>query len=379
MDEEELLELKRLRAEVRTLHAQLYARELDERLAERDREYQRRLGLLETAAAAVAPEDERTHAQVLKVLELVKATIAQVHSQGYAIVPGLLDQAQIGRVRDAMASQFAASRRMFVANDPSGPRLTVHVHNVLAKSRAADEVAVHPLLRMIVQGILGRDFILNAGAVAMSPDPGCSAQRLHRDDGFYPEPPRPRLPLVVTAAIALDDFTIANGATQVVPGSCCWPASRRPEAAEVIQCEMPAGSVLLWDGAVFHGGGANVTKDESRRTLTFNYCRGWLRTQYNQFLSIPRTEVLSMPPELQSDLGYGMSAFGLGACDNQPPLAYLRKLISSGGDGSQSILGQESDSQPERRAGGYEDSSCPSSTAQTTCASVVKLSRDDTL
>jgi ectoine hydroxylase-related dioxygenase (phytanoyl-CoA dioxygenase family) len=336
-------ELERLRAEVKRLRAQLSISELDARLADRDREYQRRMTSLEYAAAGIASGGERVDAQFVQLLALVKAIVAQVHAQGYVIVPDLLDPKQVERVRDTLAPLFAATRRMFGKLDPQSDRQTIHIQNVLAKSRAANEVAVNALLRAIVGGVLGHDFILNAGAVAISPDPGCSPQDLHRDDGCYALPLRPRLPLVVTAAIALDDFTTENGGTQIVPGSCCWPGSRQPNADEVIRCQMSAGSMLLYDGAIFHGGGGNTTKDQSRRTLTLNYTRGWLRTQFNQYLSIPRALLLSMPPELQSDLGYHLSARGLGGCDNQDPLAYLRRMVSNGGDGVQPMLGREVD------------------------------------
>jgi ectoine hydroxylase-related dioxygenase (phytanoyl-CoA dioxygenase family) len=104
---------------------------------------------------------------------------------------------------------------------------------------------------------------------------------------------------------------------------------------------MSAGSVLVWDGAVYHGGGSNTTKSQTRRTLTLNYTRGCLRTQYNQYLSIPRALVLSMPVELQRELGYEVSGRGLGGCDNQAPLAYLRRMFTAGGDGAQRMLGPE--------------------------------------
>jgi len=344
-------ELEGLRAEVLALRAELAAAELDLRLADRDREYQRRMESLDKAADGVTTANEPADTHFIQLIELVKAVVAQMHTQGFVIVPNLLNAEQVERVRDGMAPLFATTRHMFKKLDSQELRPTFHIQNVLAKSRTADEVAVNPLLRAIVSGVLGHDFILHAGAVAMSPDPGCSRQELHRDDGSYALLPRPRLPLVVTAAIALDEFTKVNGGTQIVPGSCCWPSSRRPLPEEVISCEMSAGSVLLWDGAVFHGGGANTTKDQTRRTLTFNYTRGWLRTQYNQFLSIPRELVLSLPPELQSDLGYHLSARGLGACDNQDPLAYLRKMFSNGGDGSQPLLGEEAQSALD--AGGH--------------------------
>ena len=339
----EQAELERLRTEVKALREHLTASELDGRLRDRNREFERRIATLDKAGAGVAARGDRVDGKFGQLMALVKEIVGQVHTQGYVIVPGLLDAKQAERVRDALEPLFVATRRMFAKLDPQGPRQTIHIQNVLAKTRAADEVAINPLLRAIVGGVLGHDFILNAGAIVMSPDFGCNPQGLHRDDGGYALLARPRMPLVVTAAIALDEFTKENGGTQVVPRSCCWPGSRLPEPEEVIHCEMSPGAMLLWDGAMFHGGGANTTKDQSRRTLTFNYTRGWLRTQFNQCLSIPRALVLSMPPELQSDLGYRLSARGLGGCDNQEPLAYLQRMVAAGGDGAQPILGREMD------------------------------------
>ena len=160
---------------------------------------------------------------------------------------------------------------------------TTHIQNVLAKSNCADAIASLKSLRAIISGLLGHDFILNAGAVAMAPDPGCSPQGLHRDDGFYALIPRPHMPLVITVAIALDDFTKENGSTGLIPGSCLWSEDRKPLEQEIVQIEMQAGSLLIWDGATYHRGGANKSKN-TRRTLTLNYTRGWLRTQFNHCL-----------------------------------------------------------------------------------------------
>lgn len=327
---------------------------LQQRLHERELEYLHRRLELELALDGIKPVGPTPQAPVHGAAEFVDSmknveiedvlpVVERIHQDGYAIVQDFLNPAQVERIRTGMAPLFAACASMF-KEFPSARHSgnqTMHLQNVLAKSDAADEVIVNPILRAIVAGVLGYDFILNAGAVAMSPDPGSSPQGLHRDDGFYALIPRPHLPLVLTVAIALDDFTPANGGTQIIPGSCCWPDSRQPTHEEVQLSEMPAGSLLFWDGSLYHGGGGNRTKDQPRRTLTLNYTRGWLRTQFNQYLSVPRDRVLSMPPELQTDLGYHRSALGLGGCDLQDPLKYLQAMADLGGDGVQAQLGRE--------------------------------------
>ena len=83
--------------------------------------------------------------------------------------------------------------------------------------------------------------------------------------------------------VALSDFTAANGATRVVPGSHLWPAGREPAPEEILQAEMPAGAALFYLGSTVHGGGANRTAREARRGMFVGYVVGWLRTEENLF------------------------------------------------------------------------------------------------
>ena len=88
-----------------------------------------------------------------------------------------------------------------------------------------------------------------------------------------------------------------------------------PPVAEA--AAMPRGSVLLWDGAVWHGGGANET-DDARFGLSLNYCRGWVRQQENQYLSLDPAVVAALPDEVQKLLGYDVCQF-VGWVDGRHP------------------------------------------------------------
>jgi hypothetical protein len=87
--------------------------------------------------------------------------------------------------------------------------------------------------------------------------PGQAAQVIHRDRWAWgrhlPNPIEPQLNTIW----ALTDFTAANGATQVIPGSQAWPDERKAEPAEIARAEMRKGAVLVYTGTVFHSGGAN--------------------------------------------------------------------------------------------------------------------------
>lgn len=305
------------------------------RCCEREDEFEARFTFLQKAVATLSTDDDGT---LRGLLTQVTDVVRGVHERGYAIIPQLLDSQGVERLRHGLTPLLAQSAAEFERLASTGPQTAFHIHNALAKTRAADEIALHPMVRAVMRGILGSDFIFHAGAIVTAHGPGCREQPLHRDDASFYVLPRPRMPLVITLAVALDDFTRASGATRLTPGSCWWERERQPVESEVAALEMPAGSALVWDGAVFHGAGANVTHDRQRRTVFLNYTRGWLRTQINQFLALPRRLVLSLPAELQKDLGYAPSLRALGECDGQEPLAYLQ-AIERLGDGAQPALG----------------------------------------
>ena len=150
---------------------------------------------------------------------------------------------------------------------------------------------------------------------------GVAPQGLHQDDGHYPLP-RPRQPLIANPLIALDDFTQANGATRLVPGSHLSTDPIDPDA-EVIFAEMPAGSLLVFDGALWHAGGGNRTRDQRRRSINLNFNLSWLRQQENQYVGIPRETWLALPERLQRLLGFQKVNFLYGSVDYTDPLKYF--------------------------------------------------------
>ncbi|HIG61677.1 MAG TPA: hypothetical protein EYQ22_12400 [Gammaproteobacteria bacterium] len=255
--------------------------------------------------------------------EVIDKATAEVKELGYAIIPGFLSEQRLNLLRNDLEPIFEQSG---IRNADQGGRYsglqTVHVHNLFAKTRAVDEIAIDPVLLLIIEGILGSLFQLSVGT-AMSPQPGVDPQGLHRDDGHYPLA-RPRPPFIANSLIALDDFTQANGATRIVPGSHKRTEDIKPNT-EVIFAEMPAGSLLVFDGALWHAGGGNRTKDQRRRSINLNFNLSWLRQQENQYVGIPRTEWLKMPERLQRLLGFQKVNFLYGSVDYTDPLVYFKQ------------------------------------------------------
>ena len=140
--------------------------------------------------------------------------------------------------------------------------------------------------------------------------PGETAQTIHRDRWAWGKHLSHLEPQFNTIW-AITDFTSENGATQVVPGSTQWPDDQEIKPEQITQAEMKAGSVLVYSGSVFHGGGAN-TGDQDRIGINITYALGWLRQEENQYLSCPPELAKDLSPTLQGLAGYAMGQYALG-------------------------------------------------------------------
>ena len=113
--------------------------------------------------------------------------------------------------------------------------------------------------------------------------PGETAQLIHRDRwawGSHLAHVEPQFNTIW----AITDFTSENGATQVVPGSTQWPDDVQIEPEQVTQAEMRAGSVLVYSGSVFHGGGENRTTALSSPIVSTSGAQGTIGTWSARFI-----------------------------------------------------------------------------------------------
>ena len=201
---------------------------------------------------------------------------------------------------------------------------TIRLDGLPAKSKKFWDVLQLPLMTGVADELLlpnCEDYLLNT-AQLIQIGPGETAQLIHRDEEAWSFFKGPKPLLQVEAMFALSDFSIENGATQVVPGSHLWPADRTPEPNEITRAEMSAGSALVYLGTTLHGGGANTTTNQWRRGMFFGFVIGWLRTEENTFLTVPIEEVKKMPRRCQELLGYKAHE-GIGVVDVGSPMALL--------------------------------------------------------
>lgn len=253
---------------------------------------------------------------------MIDETVATLRQEGYAIIPDAVGSREIARARVDLESILAG---VPTGRDDFEGRRTRRVYALFAKTRSLDDMAVHPQVLEVLDRVLGH-YQLSAPA-AIEIGPGETAQPLHPDDAIYPIP-RPHDELVVNVMWPLEEFTIANGATRVVPGSHRWVDARPGPGTPTVAVEMAAGSALVYLGSVWHGGGANRT-GKARLGVVLHYAAGWLRPVESHLLAVPPDIVRTLPERLQELLGYNIYPPFIGYVDGRHPRKQLRQQLAA--------------------------------------------------
>ena len=181
------------------------------------------------------------------------------------------------------------------------------IWNLLGKSAAACAIAEHQRILPVVRNVLGADSLLSDfSATSVGPRTGGGSWHVDVPLGQLPEP-LPEMPLTVQNVWMLDDFTLDNGATRVVPGS---HRSRRKPPWSVADLEgqitltAPAGSVAVWLSNTWHRSGPNQT-DRPRRAALGYYCRSWVKPFHDFRRAISREHAARFSATLRYLIGYG--------------------------------------------------------------------------
>jgi ectoine hydroxylase-related dioxygenase (phytanoyl-CoA dioxygenase family) len=253
----------------------------------------------------------------------------RLDEDGYTIVEDAIEPGLVDELSAALVDLEA-----FFAVEPAGNSFegarTLRVYNLLALGRVWEQVPVHPNVLPLVEAVLDPGCLISSLS-SITILPGEVAQPIHADDQLLPIP-KPHVPTVCNSMWALTDFTEANGATRLVPGS--HRADHSPDYGrpyDSIAAEMPRGSVLIWHGSLWHGGGADTT-DTPRVGIAMNYCAGYIRQQENQQLGIPREVAARFEPRLRELVGYSVYNALVGHINKHSPVEILDAVSADDSD-----------------------------------------------
>ena len=241
-------------------------------------------------------------------VEMVEAGLRE---QGCVVVEELATADRLDRIAAELEPHLQATEP---GADEFTGRNTRRTGALLARSPGFRDLAAHPLVLGALDRVLGdhaTSYQLHLTQV-IEIGAGEPAQLIHRDQwafDFFEFPAG--FEVECHTMWAMNDFTEENGATRVIPGSNHWADKLRPTPDETIAAEMPKGSVLLYLGSLYHGGGANRSA-APRRGINVGYTLSWLRQEENQYLACPPEVARELPEPLARLAGYQRGAYALG-------------------------------------------------------------------
>ncbi len=250
---------------------------------------------------------------------------------GALVIDDLVDAETVRRINVEMAPFVAATPG---GSDDFSGRTTRRTGALVARSPSSHELIRHPLILDVTGKLLHRAQSYQLHLTQMiSIGPDSPGQSIHRDQwafDFFAFPPDYHVQC--NTIWAMTEFTEANGATRLMPGSQALPDDFGHTITETVPAEMSQGSCLLYTGKVYHGGGPNRS-DTTRMGLNITYDVAWLRQEENQYLSVPREIAETLDDDFLRLIGYRTGAYALGYIDDvRDPLEAIR-----GGSGSMSF------------------------------------------
>ncbi|MGZ5938733.1 MAG: phytanoyl-CoA dioxygenase family protein [Rhizomicrobium sp.] len=270
---------------------------------------------------------------------------AILKEDGAVIIDSVLSRAEMDEVAKELKPWIDATP--FGPDAFSGHR-TKRTGGLVARSPRCRDLVMHPLMLGTAGKLLehASSFQLHLTQV-IAIGPGEPMQTIHRDQWAFDFFSFPKGYEVQCNTIwAMTDFTEENGATRVIPGSNHYEDKLKFEEKDTVPAEMTKGSVLLYTGSVYHGGGANRS-DTTRIGINITYNLSWLRQEENQYLSVPPEIARTLPIDLLKLIGYRRGAYALGYVDDlRDPLQVLRPDLTQFGLGDLTATQEKLRSEP---------------------------------
>jgi ectoine hydroxylase-related dioxygenase (phytanoyl-CoA dioxygenase family) len=232
---------------------------------------------------------------------------AHLDRLGFTVLEGVLQPAELAAARSALQRVIAQDREQGVklqgfAFDPDDRN--VRAYNLVGRDALFRDLATHPVAMELTRHVLGKRCLLSNLSANVTA-PGSGAMDMHADQrGIHR--PWPAWPCGLNIGWALDDFTVENGATCVVPRSHLRnePPLAGYDGDDVLSLTCSAGSLFAIESRLWHRTGANTTRDQHRAAVFAYYVRPFLRTNWNWHRHLSVDEIRTYGSELQQMLGY---------------------------------------------------------------------------
>lgn len=229
--------------------------------------------------------------------------VEQVRRRGYGILDSGYGKAELQH----LSAEFDSFHQKYLERFGKVRLTSVDEHNTIRAPLAHGSVpflklAFNENLLLALRKLIAGKFILNQQNGIINPP-----QQTYNQSAWHRDLPYQHFvsttPLAINALFCLDDFTLENGATFVLPASHKMEAfpSESFVKMNALQIEAQAGSFILLDCMLFHAGGFNGTQTR-RRAVNHVYNIPYFKQQINLpanmgdgELSVEQREILGFP------------------------------------------------------------------------------------
>lgn len=216
---------------------------------------------------------------------------------GYCLIEDATSPAQTRMLHDRVSDQAAAERELGIGYLMEAQQHVWALVNkgevfVRCMTHEASAVQAGPMIEQLLDEALGPGWT-HLSFISNISYPGCHPQGMHQDQSLAAPYTWLDAPFLVNTIYILQDVNEVNGGTLIIPGShqlYVEGAGKFGEVPPPINLEAPAGTILLLDGRVLHGGAVNRS-DELRYIITNSVVRPFIRQQESFHLTI-RPDIL---------------------------------------------------------------------------------------
>ena len=223
----------------------------------------------ETLSTVQPFEFSKEFTKQLKDLDLLK-TVEHIKEHGYAVMDADVSEEFNNKLRETCIK---------LAQKTEGAAKGYSAAILLGRDPVFEEVVLNPRIQAMVEVMCGKGALLSQLIASIRPK-GAPEIGLHADQNWTPAP-FPIHNQIFTLCWACDEYTEEGGCTKVIPKSHLKRRHPLPEeiAAQkgAIPVECPPGSLVMWDGSIWHSNYPRNIKGE-RVVIHITFSRLALRT-----------------------------------------------------------------------------------------------------
>jgi ectoine hydroxylase-related dioxygenase (phytanoyl-CoA dioxygenase family) len=234
---------------------------------------------------------------------LLNEIVESMNINGYAIGKGLVNTDILQTIADRIDSYYEKDHARFgkeflmEINELEQVRNVIEYDDIFVK--LLEETMI---MDQIMDALLHKYHIIhNYNLIRLFPDikTNMLGHQWHRDVYYF----GPGIRTAVNVMIPLQKTTIANGATELIPGTHLQ--SDLPSDSFIqknkVAAELEPGDILFCDAATYHAAGKNTT-DKPRTIIVLKYTLSFFTQQYDMCRALPNIENYS--DHIKGRLGY---------------------------------------------------------------------------